>query len=78
MSNTLNYKSKKEIRTILVLFGMLCAFSFGVCMAYIQLLTYIQYTNTGIVNPDSSGIATVLLFLSMGVILGITLTMRND
>jgi len=72
MSNTLNYKSKKEIRTILVLFGMLCAYSFGVCM------TYIQYTDNGILNPDFSGIATFLLFLSMGVILGITLTIRND
>ena len=38
----------------------------------------IQYTDNGILNPDFSGIATVLLFLSMGVILGITLTIRND
>jgi len=72
MSKTLNYKSKREIRNIIVLFGVLCAYSLGVCM------TYIQYTDDGILNPNSSGIATILLFLSMGVILGITLTMRND
>ena len=72
MSNTLNYKSKKEIRTILVLFGILFAYSFGVCM------TYTQYTDSSILNPDFSGIAIILLLLSMGVIFGITLTFRND
>ena len=72
MNKILNYKSKKEIRDIIVLFSLITVYCLG------SITSYSRVTNESILSFGYNGINTILFSFSLGIIIGILLTIKGD